>query len=797
MEPSAHGTRLLLVEDNPGDADLVRVALEDAPPPGIELTWVESLGEALRVLEGHSTDAVLLDLDLPDRRGRATLEAVLTANPECPVVVLTGLDDEATALEALRMGAQDYLGKGEIRGEALVRSVRYALERRRSRDRIALLNRLLRILSETNQMIVRKTASTDVLREATRIAVRHGGFAMGCAVRKVSSLGPLAWEGASDPLPVCARCWSPDGGLSPTGALGRAMAAGVPVHLPVPRSEAPNGSGDRGATCTAFPVRVHGVPEGAFGVMADFQEIDRAEVLQILEELARDVGYALEVVKNEELHRAAEAALRASERRYRNLFENNQAAVLRASVDGEVLDANEAAWRMLGGATEAELRAIPADRLHDNPEQRRSLLAALHEGTVRNREVVLRRLDGTTFEALLTATLVPGEGASPPTVESTFLDVSELKRAEEEIRQAQKLEAVGKLAGGVAHDFNNLLQAGLGLVDLLRSSDSASGVGRGTADELEAIFRRGAALTRRLLLFARQEGRDPRPIELNEVVQGLLQMLRRVLKENIDVRLALDPEPVRVLADGGQLEQVIINLVLNAADAMADGGTLTLRSGRSASRAWLSVEDTGAGIPKGVRDRIFEPFFTTKGPAGGTGLGLAVVHGIIADHGGVIEVESEEGRGTSFRVALPALGPTDGLDPRPLERAEPPTPIRGGGQLVLVVEDQEVVRHLLCHSLLSLGYRVIAAESAEEALDLNGPFDLLLSDVVLRGANGPRLARELRRRWPDLAIVLVSGYAEEDVMQAIGELEPLRFLPKPFDLNTLSAAVHAALHGAG
>ena len=236
-------------------------------------------------------------------------------------------------------------------------------------------------------------------------------------------------------------------------------------------------------------------------------------------------------------------------------------------------------------------------------------------------------------------------------------DVSDRRLMEARLRDAQRLEAVGRLAGGVAHDFNNLLQAMLGLAELLRVRDDVTGAPREWIAELEELLQRGAQLTRQLLLFSRREEPHVERFDLNAVIEDTAKLLRRLVRENVELRLGCSADPLFVVADRAQLGQVWMNLAVNAADAMPEGGILTVRSGREDdAHVWFSVEDTGHGIPDDVREHIFEPFFTTKGAHSGTGLGLAVVHGIVTGHGGRIEVSSEVGRGTVFRVLLPVRG---------------------------------------------------------------------------------------------------------------------------------------------
>ncbi len=422
------------------------------------------------------------------------------------------------------------------------------------------------------------------------------------------------------------------------------------------------------------------------------------------------------------------------------------------------------------------------------------LWRTVRSGRVWRGELVNRRKDGTLYDEEMTITPVPGPDGAARHFVAIKEDVTERHRLEERLRDAQRLEAVGRLAGGVAHDFNNLLQAMLGVSDLLRSGELAAGEVGEQLDELEELFHRGGQLTRQLLLFSRREEPKVEACDLNTVVRDTAKLLRRLVRENVVLRMELSEEPLDLVADRGQLGQVWMNLAVNAADAMAEGGTLTVRSGRIAdTHVWFSVEDTGHGISDEVRAHIFEPFYTTKRDHRGTGLGLSVVHGIVAGHGGRVEVASEVGRGSAFRVVLPAHGAAGAAAAR--GGAEARRVPRGKGERLLLVEDNESVRRTFQRLLSGLGYQVTAVESAEEAEVLRPvvPFELLLTDVLLPGASGGKLAQRLKARWPGLAVVFMSGYAEDELIRGDVSEGGATYLQKPVDIEALGSAVRAAL----
>jgi signal transduction histidine kinase len=378
---------------------------------------------------------------------------------------------------------------------------------------------------------------------------------------------------------------------------------------------------------------------------------------------------------------------------------------------------------------------------------------------------------------------------------------------EEQLRHAQKLEAVGRLAGGIAHDFNNLLTVITGCCDRLLAAIDDQQRLRGDVELIRQSGRRAASLTRQLLAFGRREVVEPRPVDLNQIVRDFSRILERVLGERTVVVTILSHLPGTIHADPGQMEQVLMNLAINARDAMPDGGTLTIETthlevgpeGQDAPIALpagryvqLAVTDTGIGMDAQTAAQVFEPFFTTKAPGEGTGLGLATVSGIVAKSGGHVAVESCPGRGTTMRVVLPhADGQTKVSAP-----PEPAAAIVGSGT-VLVVEDEEFVRDLVRDFLRTAGYHVLEAGSAEEALDLvvsrPAAIDLLLTDLVLPGMNGAVLAERLRGQMPEMETVYMSGYPG-DSMFGEETFEPdAAFLPKPFTRHLLLRKVAETL----
>jgi two-component system, cell cycle sensor histidine kinase and response regulator CckA len=496
--------------------------------------------------------------------------------------------------------------------------------------------------------------------------------------------------------------------------------------------------------------------------------------------------------------RRAEQALRDSEERYRRLVELSTDGIA-IHQDGRLVFCNEAGARMLGYPSSAQAigrdvlsfvhpanRAVVVDRI------RSAIASGKAQPPIQERFV---RADGSPLDVEVAS--IPFLLAGRPAVQVVIRDISPRLRLEEHLRQMQKMEAIGRLAGGVAHDFNNLLQALLSTVEVLRVRGDAVGTLEATVAELEAHVRRGAALTRQLLLFARRELAKPERLDLNDVVLEAARLLRRLVRETIRLSLRTETGSLPLDADRGQLEQVLVNLVVNGSEAMAEGGEIVIRTGRlPASEVFLEVEDGGAGIPEALRDRIFEPFFTTKAGEGGTGLGLSVVHGIVLQHGGRLEVASTIGKGSTFRVILP--GAAAEPESESLAPSGDVAVQRGNGERVLVVEDEDGARKALVEILGLLGFEVVAAASGEAAEEVAAAaaFDLVLTDFVLPGIDGGELARRLSASRPTLKVILMSGYAADEAMRHSISSGKVRFLQKPFDVQTLARAMRSALRGA-
>ena len=642
--------KILLVEDNPGDARLMQEMLKEAGAGKYELSVAGTLDSALDRLRKEAFDAVLLDLNLPDSHGIITLKSIQGNASQIAVVVITGLSDDAVAIESLRIGAEDFLEKGKFDGSLLVRSLRYAIERKR----------VEKALHESKEM-------SHVLFISSREAIM--------------TLEPPSWKFTS---------------CNP-------------------------------ATVQMFKVK------------------DEAEFISY-------EPWALSPKQQPDG--------RASDEKAREMIET-----------------------------------------------------AMREG-FHFFEWTHKRANGEEFlvEVFLTKVEMGGKAF----LQANFRDITERKRAadematlQEQFQQSQKMEAIGQLAGGIAHDFNNLLTIIKGYSQL-----SLMGLKEGNAlkvniEQIETATNRAADLTGRILAFSRHQMMDMKVLNLNTIVENLEKMLHRMIGENIELKMYLTEDFGRVKTDIGQIEQVIMNLAVNAKDAMPDGGKLAIETANveldetyardhvevSPGRyVMLSVSDTGIGMTPEVKERVFEPFFTTKQKGEGTGLGLATVYGIVKQSGGHIWVYSEVGKGTTLKIYLPRVDePLDEIRKEGVVREGLPR----GSETILVVEDEEVVRKLTVRILQEQGYRVLEGGQGNDAFPIadehEGQIHLLLTDVVMPKMGGRELAERLASLRPGIKVLYMSGYTDNAIAHHGIFDKGINFIRKPFTVDGLVRKVREVL----
>ncbi len=492
--------------------------------------------------------------------------------------------------------------------------------------------------------------------------------------------------------------------------------------------------------------------------------------------------------------------LRRLEARYRRLFERSPDGMVMVDPEGErILLANQAMARMTGLDREELLRR-PLTALHPDTEWevvRSALAEAVSSDRGATAEWHVKRQEGKPVIASVTATRFESDGRVVALVQ--YRDVTEKRMLEMELHHSQKMEAVGCLAGGVAHDFNNLLTVILGQSELLAKRVEADSGLHGVTQTIRRSALRGSLLTRRLLAFSRKEVVKAEVLDFTEVVRNIATLLDNLLGEQVRLATELDGPPCFIRADVGRMEQVVMNLALNARDAMPDGGVLSLRVRPDGRDAMLEVSDTGVGMDAATQSRIFEPFFTTKKAGEGTGLGLSTVYGIVEQASGIIDLQSEPGEGTTVRIRFPLASTTTRAPQRP-----PPDPVAsaGGGDLtsgcerILLVEDEGDLREMASEALELAGYEVVAAEDGESALELcrgGADFQLLLTDVVMPGMSGGELAQRIRSTRREARVLYMSGYNDDAIVRQGVSVDEASFIQKPFTLDALTRKVRQLL----
>ncbi len=769
--------RVLHLEDDPDFSALVSAMLQKESLR-VEVVQVTELAEFVAALESRSFDIILADYLLPACNGIQALEVAREKCPDTPFLLISGTIGEQAAIESLRCGATDYVLKSRL--EKLEPTVRRAVEeareraqRKRAETELVRREKYFRTLTEN---------SLDVL----TILSSDGNFQYNSPSLKTV----LGYEPADVAGRSAFELVHPDDLVSLKEAFERTLRNPAERILHQFRIRRSNGS-----WCDVETVCQNRLddPEIA-GIVVNARDItERKRAAEALEK--------------------SEASLAAAQR-IANLGSWELDLLNPGAIDINQLHWSDEAYRIFG----FEPRQVSAtnelffDRVH--PEDRERVTQALNRALETREPYDIEHriiLPGGEVRIVRERAELSFDAAGKPTqIRGIVMDITERKRLEEQLRQSQKMEAIGQLAGGVAHDFNNILTVIHGHASLLSAEEQLPESTIKSAQQIIAAADRAAGLTRQLLAFSRRQVMQPRRLDLNEVVGNMTVMLGRILGEDITLQLNYWPQPVFVQADASMIEQVLLNLVVNARDAMPQGGRLTIRissANVTARELWghpdarpgnfvcLSVIDSGCGIaPENLR-RIFEPFFTTKEVGKGTGLGLATVYGIVKQHLGWVEVRSELGKGAAFRVYLPACAETveEISDEKPVERV-----VLGGAETLLVVEDETPVRELVCRLLTSYGYKVLGAESGVKALEVwrerKDTVDLLLTDLVMPDRlNGRELAETLRAERPDLKVIFTSGYSADVVGKDFVLQRGLHYLQKPFDPEKLAAAIRNCL----
>jgi two-component system, cell cycle sensor histidine kinase and response regulator CckA len=591
------------------------------------------------------------------------------------------------------------------------------------------------------------------------------------------------------------------------GVMGRVARTGVPALLPDVRQDPDFVGAIPGIVSeVCVPLRDHGSVVGALNVENTTGHALDEDDLHLVEALGEHVGIAIAKAR-------LSAEARASEERYRQLVDNLAEGVMIVDPEERILLANPAAAKLFGmPAAALPGRSLAEFMSGEEYARMRAQTEVRRTGQGGTYEIEITRPDGTSRRLQVTARPHRGESGEFIGTLGTIHDVTEtrrmesaLRQSEERIAQMQKMEAVGRLAGGVAHDFNNLLTVISGYAGMVDEGLEDSHPLKADIRQVIRAAGRAAALTARLLAFSRKQVLQPTVIDLNETVRGLQEMLKRVIGEDVELAAELAADTGNILADRAQVEQVIINLAANARDAMPAGGTLVIETGsrlveshhlvKKGEYAMLTVRDTGVGMSPETQARLFEPFFTTKEVGKGTGLGLAMAYGIVKQSEGYIFCDSAVGRGTTFTMYFPRVHQASDAPARPAA-ADGGT---RGEETILLVEDEEAVRRL-CHSILARrGYHVLEAANGEEALAVIArrrcTIHLLLTDVVMPHMSGPELAARVRETCRGVRILYMSGHADKSLVHH-GALDPgIDLVEKPFEAEALLLRVRAALDG--
>ncbi len=870
--------RILLVEDNPGDVDLIRDMLTETGSVNFSIESASKLSHALSRIKSGSIDVVLLDLGLPDSRGLDTFFKLKETAPDMPTIILTGNVDQETAVTAVREGAQDFLVKGQITGSVLVRSIRYALERKQSENALRESEDKFRHIFEfsnignsitlpSGEIEVNKAAcemvgySQDELntrrwqdithpddinltqkvldslisgekpaaRFVKRFIHKNGSIVwadVSTSVRRDQNGKPLYYMSSivdmterkqmEEQVKTVAREWTESFDaindmitihdadfniIRANKAAEKGLGLGMRDILTNKCYKSYHGMGCPPEGCPSCQTLKTGVSSSAEVFESHLNKYIEIKAMPRFGPNHAIIG-VVHVVRDITERKKYEQTLVDYQDRIKLILDSAAEGIYGLNLEGNCTFCNMASVRSLGYHDPHELigkniheliHHTKADGAFFPKEECIAHKAMLAGEYYHSDREPLWRKDGSGFPAEFWVHPILKNDVIQGTVVS-FVDRTEHISIENQLRQAQKMEAIGTLAGGIAHDFNNILSAIIGYGHVILMQMAKDDPHRLHIGHMLESADRAAVLTQSLLTFSRKQVIDRKPVDLNKVLQGVEKFLVRVIGEDVEIRMVLGDVVFTVFADAGQLEQVFMNLATNARDAMPNGGLFTIESatvsldsgfvaahgyGKPGAYAVVSITDTGMGMSEEIRKKIFEPFFTTKEVGKGTGLGLAMVYGIIKQHEGFINVYSEPGKGTTFKIYLPLIK-TAALEERQPVIAEYP---KGGTETILLAEDDVNLRKLNVIVLEQMGYTVIPANDGEDAvvkfMENKKRIQLLLFDVIMPKKNGYEAYDEIKRIRPDIPVLFASGYSPDMLRQKqlIGEGVDIAYKP--------------------
>lgn len=765
--------RILFLEDIPHDAEMAIATLVEG---GYHCEWerVDTRDAFLNRLETAEYDLVLADYALPSFNGMSAVKLFRERHLDIPFILVSGTLGEEAAVEVLRAGASDFVLKNRLfrLPDVVDRALSEYEVHRKGKDAAAENARLVAEITAERERLNNIVANVPgVVWEVwsdSGPSAQHTNFV---SSHVETMLGYEREEWLTTPgfwldiVHADDRKWA--------GKQGAAIYGGGPNKPFEFRWLAKDGRTVWAEAHCAVINNENGAPVGVRGVTIDITERKRAEA------------------------------------RFRRLVDSNVQGVFFWNTKGEISGGNDAFLEISGYGAE-EIDAGQVNWVAMTPPEyadvdRKALEQLAAKGVCSTYEKEWIRKDGTRVPILIGAATLGddlGDGVC------FALDLTDRKQLENELRHSQKMEAVGVLAGGIAHDFNNLLTAINGYSDLILKRMSVADPSRGNVQEVRDAGSRAAALTSQLLAFSRKQTIKPVVHDVNTVISNIEKMLRRIIRENIELRVILDANLENIKADPGQIEQVVMNLVVNSRDAMPIGGTITIETqnvdidaryadqhvGITPGRfVKIVVTDTGQGIDQATHLKIFEPFFTTKEVGKGTGLGLSIVYGIVKQSGGFIMVYSEVGQGTTFKIYLPAVN--DEVQRVPWAGDTPAELI--GSETILLVEDEDIVRNLVSTILTENGYKVLEATNGIEALslceDYREPIHLLLTDFIMPKMNGMQLKDEVVKLLPDIRCLIMSGYTDHSIAHSEGIDAGTAFIEKPFTPDSLSQKIRQEL----